>query len=227
MNSPPPRDRDTLVIVHENYYKSDKKAPHVRQPADQTPAWALKTNLALWGVVAPNLEVELPLGNNNRWSLECEVFAPWWIWANNAHASQFLNLGVEGRLWLGNRQYHRWLDGWHLGLAVAGGYYDWEWKKNEGYQGEYINTYFNIGWQHRIGEHFALDLGVGVGAMGTQYRHYYGGSVYPEGREEAWDQHLIWHDNGYFIWPGPCHANISLVYVFPYKTRTAKKTRTR
>jgi len=199
----------------------------VRQPADQTPAWALKTNLALWGVVAPNLEVELPLGNNNRWSLECEVFAPWWIWANNAHASQFLNLGVEGRLWLGNRQYHRWLDGWHLGLAVAGGYYDWEWKKNEGYQGEYINTYFNIGWQHRIGEHFALDLGVGVGAMGTQYRHYYGGSVYPEGREEAWDQHLIWHDNGYFIWPGPCHANISLVYVFPYKTRTAIKTRTR
>jgi len=217
---PAPHEKDTVVIIHENYVTA---VPVVvkkeRQPADQTPAWAVKTNLALWGVVAPNVQVELPLGRNNRWSIEFEYFHPWFIWNRNAQASQFFNLGVEGRLWLGNRQYHRCLDGWHIGLALAGGYYDWEWMKSEGYQGEYLNTYFNLGYQLRFGEHWAVDFGIGLGAMGTKYRHYYGGSVYPEGREEEWDQHLIWHDTGYFIWPGPCHANISIVYLFNFKDK--------
>lgn len=221
---PAPREKDTIVIIHENYVTGVPvvvNTPKERQLADQTKAWALKTNLLLWGVVAPNLEVEIPLGNRNRWSLEFETFAPWFIWNRNAQASQAVNVGVEARLWLGNRKYHRWLDGWHLGLALAGGYYDWEWLPSDGYQGEYANVYFNIGWQHRFGKNknWAIDLGFGVGAMGTQYRHYYGGSVYPEGREEDWDQHLIWHDTGYYLWPGPCHANISIVYLFNFKDK--------
>ena len=215
-----PREKDTIVIIHENYVTA---VPVVvkkeRVPADQTPAWAVKTNLALWGVVAPNVQVELPLGRSNRWSIEFEYFQPWFIWNRNSQASQCVNLGVEGRYWLGKRQYHRYLDGWHIGLALAGGYYDWEWFPSDGYQGEYINTYFNIGYQLRFGEHWAVDFGIGLGAMGTQYRHYYGGSVYPEGREEEWDQHLIWHDTGYFLWPGPCHANISIVYLFNFKDK--------
>lgn len=220
---PAPREKDTIVIIHENYYQPEPADPKVRQEADQTKAWALKTNLLMLGVVAPNLEAEIPLGNNNRWSLEVEAFTPWFIWNRNAQASQFFNLGVEGRYWLGDRRYHRWLDGFHIGLAAAGGYYDWEWKKSEGYQGEYFNLYFNVGWQHRIGDNFALDFGLGLGAIGTQYRHYYGGSVYPQGREEEWDRHLIWHDTGYMVWPGPCHANISLVYMFNYKDSKTRK----
>ena len=213
-----PREKDTIVIIHENYI-TPGRVKKVPQPADQTPAWAIKTNLALWGVVAPNVQVELPLGRSNRWSIEFEYFQPWFIWNRNSQASQCVNLGVEGRYWLGKRQYHRYLDGWHIGLALAGGYYDWEWFPSDGYQGEYINTYFNIGYQLRFGEHWAVDFGIGLGAMGTQYRHYYGGSVYPEGREEEWDQHLIWHDTGYFLWPGPCHANISIVYLFNFKDK--------
>lgn len=209
--------RDTVVIIHENYYTPEPPAPRVRQKADQTPAWALKTNFLLWGVVAPNLQAEFPLGHRNRWSLELETFTPWFIWNRNAQASQFIDVGAEIRLWLGDRQYHRWLDGWHIGLAAAGGYYDWEWMKSDGYQGEFVNAYVNLGWQHRFGKHWAIDLGFGIGAMGTQYRHYYGGSVYPEGREEEWDQHLIWHDTGYLLWPGPCHAAVSLVYMFNYR----------
>ena len=225
---PAPREKDTIVISHENYVTGVPvvvNTPKERQLADQTKAWALKTNLLLWGVVAPNLEVEIPLGNKNRWSLEFETFASWFVWNKNAQASQAINLGVETRLWLGDRKYHPWLDGWHLGLALAGGYYDWEWFPSDGYQGEYANIYFNIGWQHRFGKkkNWAIDLGLGVGAMGTQYRHYYGGSVYPEGREEEWDQHLIWHDTGYFLWPGPCHANISIVYVINYKDKNQRR----
>ena len=216
-----PRERDTIVIIHD--YVAPVRVKKEPEKQDQTPAMAIKTNLALWGVVAPNLEVEFPLGRSNRWSLEAEVFAPWFIWNKNARASEFLNVGVEGRYWLGDRQYHRCLDGWHLGLALAGGYYDWEWKQSDGYQGEYLNLYFNIGWQHRFGKNWAVDLGVGVGAMGTQYRHYYGGSVYPEGREEPWDEHLIWHDTGYFLWPGPCHVNFSIVYLINFKDKKTHK----
>jgi len=222
-----PAARDTVVIIHENYFPPVVVAPVPveRQEADQTKSWAIKTNLLLLGVAAPNLEFEIPLGNRNRWSLEFEAFGPWFIWNHNAQASQCINLGIETRLWLGNRKYHRWLDGWHLGLALAGGYYDWEWFPSDGYQGEYANVYFNIGWQHRFGrrKNWAIDLGLGFGAMGTQYRHYYGGSVYPEGREEEWDEHLIWHDTGLFIWPGPCHANISIVYVIDFKDKNHRK----
>ncbi|MBR3292688.1 MAG: DUF3575 domain-containing protein [Bacteroidales bacterium] len=223
---PAPREKDTIVIIHENFVAGVPVVVNTRkerQLADQTKSWALKTNFLLWGVVAPNIEAEIPLGDNNRWSLEFEAFTPWFIWNRNAQASQFINLGVEGRYWLGDRKYHRWLDGWHIGVALAGGYYDWEWMKSDGYQGEYLNAYFNVGWQHRFGEHWAIDLGIGIGAMGTQYRHYYGGSVYPEGREEEWDQHLIWHDTGYFLWPGPCHVNISLVYLFNFKDKKTPK----
>jgi hypothetical protein len=194
------------------------------------PAWAVKTNLLLWGVVAPNVEVEVPLGHRNRWSLEAEYFVPWFVWNRNAHASQFHNLGFELRYWLGNRSLHRWLQGWHMGLAVAAGYYDWEWKKHEGYQGEYVNTYFNIGFQYRWGNHWGLDCALGLGLMATKYRHYYGSSVYggsvnPESHLEPWDKHLIWHDTGHMMWPGACHGCVSYVYLFnawPFHTKSRK-----
>jgi len=191
----------------------------------QYPAWAVKTNLLLWSVVAPNIEVEIPLGRYNRWSLEAEYFVPWFTWNDNARASQFHNFGLELRYWLGHRQLHRWLQGMHIGLAVAAGYYDWEWKKHEGYQGEYVNAYFNLGFQHRWGTHWALDMGLGLGLMATKYRHYYGGSVYPQNHLEPRDEHLIWHDTGHYLWPGPCHASLALVYMFnawPFHTKDRK-----
>lgn len=209
--------KDTIVIIKENnvyYYPETGKKKKEPQLADQTPAWAVKTNLLLWGVVAPNIEVEIPLGNKNRWSLEAEFFHPWFIWSKNAHASQFLNLGVELRYWLGKRAYHRWLDGWHVGVAVAAGLYDWEWKKHDGYQGEYINTYINLGYQHRWGKHWAIDAGIGFGVIPSKYRHYLGSSTYPDRHLEEQDYHLMYHDSGHFFFPGPTHINFSLVYLF-------------
>jgi len=73
--------------------------------------------------------------------------------------------------------------------------------------------------------HWALDCTLGVGAMATKYRHYYGGSVYPDNHLEPWDEHLIWHDTGHFLWPGPCHASVALVYMFnawPFHTKSKK-----
>lgn len=191
-----------------------KPSQKEREKPDIRPAWAIKTNLLFWGVVAPNVQVEFPLGRKNRWSLEVEYDHPWFIWNKNANASQILNLGLELRLYLGNRYYRRWLDGWHIGIAVGGGKYDWEWKQHEGWQGEFINAYFNVGYQHRFGKHWAVDAGLGVGVIPSRYRHYYGGSVYPDNHLEPWDIHLIYHDKGQFFFPGATHINVSIAYMF-------------
>jgi len=233
--------RDTITIINQPYYVTADGGKHRPKVVDtarrdslrlerlQHPAWAIKTNFLFWAVLSPNLQVEIPLGHKNRWSLEAEYNIPWILWkrtwSHNAHASQLHNLGFELRHWLGHRANHRWLQGWHIGLALAGGYYDVEWKKHEGYQGEYLNTYLNLGYQHRWGKHWGLDFGVGVGLFATQYRHYYGGSVFPDNHLEPWDKHLIWHDTGNRNWLGPNHANLSLIYLFnawPFHTKSKK-----
>ena len=197
-----------------NGFLRKKQVKKVLVPADKTPAWAVKTNLLFWGVVAPNVSVEIPLGWRNRWALEWEYDHPWFIWSENSHASQILNMSLELRLYLGNRDYHRWLDGWHIGLAFGGGKYDWEWTQHEGWQGEFINPYFNFGYQHRWGKHWAVDAGMGIGVIPSRYRHYYGGSVYPDNHLEPWDIHLIYHDKGHFVYPGITHINVSISYMF-------------
>ena len=206
--------------VPDGYYVDDsgrlrrEKVKKVVVPADKTPAWAIKTNLLFWGVVAPNIQLEFPLGWSNHWSLEVEYVHPWFIWDRNSHASQILNLGLELRYYFGDREYHRWLDGWHVGLAFGGGKYDWEWKRSEGWQGEFINPYINVGYQHRFGKNWAVDAGIGLGVIASRYRHYYGGSVYPENHLEPQDNHLIWHDTGHLVFPGATHINLSISYMF-------------
>ena len=181
--------------------------------------WALKTNLLLWGLAAPNGQVEFPLGRSNRWSIEGEVFWPWFIWSHNAHAHQCGNVGLELRYWLGDRKRHHTLDGWHIGLGVAAGYYDFEWKKHEGYQGEYLNVYCNIGYQHRWGKRkqWAVDGGLAIGWIPTNYREYLGSSLFPVGHEEEFDDHLMWQKTSSKNFFGATHANITLAYMFHTK----------
>jgi len=210
-----PTSKDTIVIRDTVYYIPEPCQPYIA-PVFLNHVWALKTNLLMWGVIAPNIEAEFSLGKKNRWSIEGEFFCPWWTWSHNAHAEQFLNLGVELRYWLGNRERHHRLDGWHIGPALAIGYYDFEWKRSEGYQGEYLNLYCNIGYQHRWGrrKQWAVDGGIGFGYVPTQYRHYLGSSRFPVGHEEKQDYHLMWQNTQWKHLIGATHANISIAYLF-------------
>lgn len=210
------------VLPLAAYCQNDKDS---LTKADHTRLWAVKTNLLLWGVLAPNVEVEVPLGMTNRWSIEGEIFFPWWTWNRNTYATQALNFGTELRYWLGNRDNQSTLNGWHIGLALAGGYYDIEWKRSEGYQGEHLNTYINIGYQHRFGGHWAVDGGLGIGLLATKYRHYAGSSTYPAGHEEQNDDHLIWKENGHLNLLAATHANISIAYLFDVQSIIPKQWR--
>ena len=228
----PVSQRDTIVIRDTIIYLPEP-CPQYEPPIDLSPAWAIKTNLLLWGVIAPNIQVERSLGKTNRWSIEGEFFWPWWTWSHNAHAEQFFNIGAELRYWLGNRQKHHTLDGWHIGLGLAGGYYDFEWKKSEGWQGEYLNVYFNVGYQHRFGRHnqWAIDGGIGLGWIPTKYRHYVGssqamdyaeqhpGKNYSLGPNEDYDNHLMWLENDSKHILGATHVNITISYIIGAKKK--------
>lgn len=208
--------RDTIIYLPKPCPK-----PYV----DHRNLVALKTNFLLWGVLTPNIQLEIPLGHKGRWSLETEFFCSWWTWDRNTHAQQIMNLGVEGRLWLGNRERHHNLDGWHIGLGAGVGYYDLEFKRSEGWQGEYVNVFFNGGYQHRFGRHkqWLVDGGIGLGYIPTQHRHYLGSSVYPKGYEETEDNHLMWQGTSWRHILGATHANISIGYLFGAGKTSKKK----
>ena len=232
---------DTIVVRDTIYYIPEPCEQYV-EPVYLNPVWAIKTNLLMWGLITPNLQIERSLGDTNHWSVEVESFFPWFTWSHNAHAHQFFNIGAELRYWLGDRKNHHVLDGWHIGPALAIGYYDLEWKHSEGYQGEYLNVYCNIGYQHRFGKRkqWAIDAGIGIGYIPTKYRHYIGSSQISSLSEEVrqnysfmnrerfeqyakenlleeYDDHLIWQDTGWKHIIGATHANLTIAYLLGTK----------
>ena len=223
---PASAERDTIVIRDTVVYLP---VPYPEIYVDHQKLWAVKTNLLLLGVVAPNVQIEIPLGDCHRWSIEGEVFFPWWTWSHNAHAEQFLNVGAELRYWLGNRALQHTLDGWHVGIGLGLGYYDFEWKRSEGWQGEYLSVYCNIGYQHRFGrqKQWLIDGGIGLGYIPTKFRHYLGSSTFPVGYEENHDDHLMWQDSGWKHIIGATHVNVTLGYLFDAKRLFTKNKRKR
>ena len=221
----PDRDCCDTLVIRDTIIYLPEPCPVFEEPIDSSWVWALKTNLLFWGLAAPNGQVEFPLGRSNRWSIEGEVFWPWFIWSHNAHAHQCGNIGLELRYWLGDRKKHHTLDGWHIGLGAAAGYYDFEWKKHEGYQGEYLNIYGNIGYQHRWGKRkqWAVDGGLAIGWIPTKYREYLGSSIFPVGHEEEYDDHLMWQKTSSKHFFGATHANITLAYMFHTKDKKKSK----
>ena len=225
-----PRDtvyvRDTVVLAMTIYpdkkVKSAKKKE--RGPVVRQPAWILRTNLPLLGLGTPNIQAELSLDRRDRWSVNVEGVFSWWTFSRNAYANQIIYGSVELRRWLGDRSLHHTLDGWHIGLGIGGGYGDVEWK-SKGYQAEVYSAFVNIGWQHRFGKRrqWAFDAGIGLGYAYIPYRRYEGSTRYPVGKEEEYDDHLMWQETRQLNWFGTPHVNISIGYVFNMKKRKEMK----
>ena len=188
------------------------------KPAERYPVWILRTNIPLLGTGTPNLQAEWSLGHNDHWSFNIEGVWSWWTFAHNVYANQIIYGSAEIRYWLGKRWRHHTLDGWHLGLGIGGGYGDLEWT-NRGFQAEVYSGYLNIGWQKRFGSRrqWAFDMGIGLGYAYVPWRRYRGSQIFPEGKEEAQTDHLMWRETGRTHWPGVTHFNISIGYVFPQK----------
>ena len=213
---------DTLTRDALNQAQDSTK---VKKVLLRQPVWLIRSNLPLlFTGFTPNVQAEMSLDHQDRWSVNVEAIFSWWTFSRNAYANQLILGTVELRRWLGKRWKHHTLDGWHIGLALGGGFGDVEWT-SRGYQAEVYSGFVNIGWQKRFGrrKQWAIDAGIGVGYAYIPYRRYEGSSIFPEDRTESYDDHLMWQESSRTNWFGITHFNISIGYVFNKKDAAWKR----
>lgn len=186
------------------------------QTKDKRPLFALKTNLLFDAAMMPNVEIELPIGKQNRYSLNGELMFPWWLMDGDKYCLQILMGGLEGRYWLGSREKRmnrEVLTGHFLGLYAGGGKYDLQWNR-DGYQGEFfIAAGVSYGYAHKIARNLRLEYNIGIGLLRTNYEYYHTLDNY---------QTLLWQNNGRYTWLGPTKLKISLVWLFGRKLKLQK-----
>ena len=197
-----------------------------QKPKLRYPVWIMRTNLLMLGVGTPNLQLEWSLGHKDKWSLNLEGAWSWWTFARNAYANEVIYGSIELRRWLGRRWRRHTLSGWHIGLAAGAGYGDVEWH-SKGYQGEVFSGFLNIGYQARFGrrKQWAFDAGIGLGYVYAPYRRYDGSTIFPKGKEEEYDDHLMWQETSKANWIGTPHVNISIGYVFNQKNAKWRRSK--
>lgn len=162
---------------------------------------ALKNNLLYDLALAPNIEIELPIGK--KWSLNAEYKCPWWLNSGRSFCYQLLSGGIEARYWLGNRQTRNRLTGHFLGVYAEGGRYDFQFGREEGYQGKYYGAAgLAYGYSRQLARHLAIEFSLGMGYLTTEYRKY---SLY--------EGDLIWRTSNKYNFFGPTKAKISLVWL--------------
>lgn len=162
---------------------------------------AIKNNLLYDLALAPNLEIELPIGR--RWSLNTEYKCPWWSGGSKGFCYQLLSGGAEVRFWLGNRKKRDRLTGHFLGVYAEGGVYDFQFSDDKGYRGDhYAASGLTYGYTHRLASRLALEFSLGIGYLTTEYRKY-----------TTYEGDLIWQTGGRYHFMGPTKAKVSLVWL--------------
>lgn len=185
------------------------------------PVVAVKSNLLFDAALAPNVEVELPLGDS-RWSVMGEVWFPWWrLGVNPAgydnpyyvagqrptrHAYELLLIGAEARYWLLPRcpASRPALSGLFIGIYGAGGKYDLGYD-SKGDQGEFTSLGLSVGYSWPLARHWNLEASLGGGYVGGPTIHY---------QNEFDDTHHIYRYQNHLRYLGPTKAKLSLVYLF-------------
>lgn len=185
------------------------------------PLLALKTNLLFDAILAPNIEIEVPLGRRRRWSVMAEVWCPWWRFKHNAdgdnskyyrsdqrptkHAYQLLTIGAEARYWFLPRcnASRPVLTGAFVGLYAAGGKYDLGYD-GVGDQGEFTSIGLSAGYAMPLNRHLNLEFSAAIGYVGGPKVHY---------ENEFDDTHLIYRSDNTFRYVGPTKLKVSLVWI--------------
>lgn len=175
-------------------------ASEAEGPVKSETILAVKNNLLYDLALAPNLEIEVPLGK--KWSLNTEFKCPWWLNNRNDFCYQLLSGGLEGRYWLGNRRTRNRLTGHFMGLYAEGGVYDFQFG-GDGCQGKYYGAGgMTYGYARQLARCFALEFSFGVGYLTTEYTKY-----------TPYEGDIIKTKSGRYNFIGPTKAKISLVWM--------------
>ena len=172
---------------------------------------ALKTNMLYDLLVAPNIEVELPLGAKSNFSLMAEYCNPWWRWDRKSQSYEVREAGLELRYWLTPmcRGARPWLSGHFVGVYGAYAIYDWE-HNDVGDQGDVFSGGFTYGYSWPLSSRFNLEASVSVGVVAGDRRHY---------NAEFESTHLIYKYTKNVFYAGPTKLKLSLVWILGSKSK--------
>lgn len=209
---------DTVVVIHkylpdyglydggENHTARRRTAGRARR--DSIYRFAFRTNLLFDAVLAPNIEVEFPIGR--RVSILASHTFPWYTLKEDRYAYELLNTGAELRLWLGDRRRRSVLTGGYLGLYGAAARADLEYD-SKGFQVPFTwHAGITAGWSFPLGkrDNWRLDLGVGIGCMPYSYDSY---------ERSDFSGLLIYKRSGEGLWIGPTNVRCAIVWMLPMK----------
>ena len=200
----PKNQPDKPVGESEDKQTCEVDRSEAEEPVESKTVLAVKNNLLYDLALAPNIEVEIPIGK--RWSLNTEYKCPWWLNSKHDFCYQLLSGGVEGRCWLGNRQKRNRLTGHFIGLYAEGGIYDFQ-LRGDGYQGKYYGAAgVTYGYAKQLARHFSLEFSLGIGSLTTEYKKY-----------TPYEGDIVWTNSGRYNFIGPTKAKVSLVWLITTK----------
>lgn len=147
--------------------------------------------------------------------MNLETQFPWWL-NKNTFAAQLFSIGLESRSWFLKKDGKHIMTGYFIGLYTGMGLYDFQFRNDNGYQGEfYIPAGISSGYvMPIISKNFSLEFSIGIGYMRSHYRRY---NISENGR------YLIRQHSGRYEWLGPTKAKVSFSWLLNRKTkRTAQ-----
>ncbi len=164
------------------------------------PRFAVKNNLLYDAILQPNVELEYYFAQ--RWSVNAGYQIAWWNFPAQDNFYQFQALNAEARYWFNKNGQFK---GNYLGLAAGAGLYDLK-KSTTGYQGNYYTVGLSWGYMLPIKKRLAIEFGLTVGYMNTQYDKYE--------RYDPMDQHYVYEGTARTSYIGPTAAKLNLVWRF-------------
>ncbi len=162
---------------------------------------AVKTNQLYDVFLVPNVGVEFYLGKD--WSVSANGMLMWWSNTAKHHFWRIYGGELEVRRWFGSAAQAQPLTGHHTGIYGQLLSYDFG-SKDKGYLAEPWNYAFGIsyGYSFPITRRINIDLGIGIGYMGGEYKKY-----------KPIDGCYVWQSTRRRHWVGPTKAEVTLVWL--------------
>lgn len=162
----------------------------------------LRTNLASWLTLAPNLGAEIYF--NKSYSITVDGSYGWWGFSGKQNAFQTWSIGGEAAYWFKTDSS---FSGHHLGLSVRSGQFDVKYG-DTGRRGQASLAGIAYGYNWCIGNNWLIDAGLGIGYVRKKYDKY-------EWDDRFDDLHRIGKSTRNSF--GMTDLHVSLIYRFPTK----------
>lgn len=175
-----------------------------------TPFYAsLSTNMLYATALIPNIGAEVYLGRGI--SVEGQWLYAWWSHDPSARFWRLYGGGATVRRWFGQAAASKPLTGHHIGIGGAGFIFDIEWGAR-GYMGglpgrtlwDQCNYagWVEYGYAFTISPRFNIDLTIGLGYVGGEYRDYL-----------PIDGHYVWQSTRQLHYFGPTRAQMAVIWL--------------